>query len=109
MIEQEIFRYKEVIDNAIVIFLENDKCWKNYIKRENKKLIPTSYNTLTKKEYQQMVQSFTQNYKKLYKHSTKVQIKNDEKSWKRVYDEIKWQIESKRKIGEEYQDHLYDE
>ena len=56
-----------------------------------------------------MVQSFANNYKKLYKCPTKIQIKNDQKSWKRVYDEIKRQIESKRKIGENYQEHPYED
>jgi len=36
-IEEEVFKYKEILDNAIVIFLENDKCWENYIGRENNK------------------------------------------------------------------------
>src|SRR5436190_19205184 len=36
-IEEEIFKYKEIMDNAIVIFLENDECWKNYEKREYSK------------------------------------------------------------------------
>lgn len=36
--EKEIFEYKDItIDNAIVIFLENDNSWKNYIERETKK------------------------------------------------------------------------
>ncbi|EXX64609.1 hypothetical protein GLOIN_2v1791704 [Rhizophagus irregularis DAOM 181602=DAOM 197198] len=46
--EQEIFKYKDIIDNATVIFLENDVCWKNYIERETKKSNgghKASYNT----------------------------------------------------------------
>jgi uridine kinase len=35
--EKEIFKYKEIIDNAIVIFLENKNCWNNYINRETRK------------------------------------------------------------------------
>jgi hypothetical protein len=37
LLEKEIFKYKDIIDNAIVIFLENDECWENYINRENHK------------------------------------------------------------------------
>src|SRR5581483_11714954 len=58
ILEREIFKYKEILDNTIVIFLENDKCWKNYIKREIKKEYVSSYLTLKKKEYQQMVELF---------------------------------------------------
>ncbi|GBB86909.1 hypothetical protein RclHR1_13360006 [Rhizophagus clarus] len=35
--KEEIFRYKDIIDNVIVIFLENKSCWENYYKRETKK------------------------------------------------------------------------
>ena len=69
LIEREIFKHKELLDNAIVIFLENDKCWKNYIKRETKKEHTSSYQTLNKKEYKQMVKSFAENYQKLYKEN----------------------------------------
>jgi thymidylate kinase len=62
--EEEIFKYKNIIDNAIVIFLENKKCWKNYIGRESKKSSKdgkSSYNTLKEEEYMDMVKMFREN------------------------------------------------
>src|SRR5215469_7645507 len=64
LMEHEIFNYKEIIDNAIVIFLENDECWNNYYNREIKKGNEghrTLYNTLSQKEYLSMVKSFKEN------------------------------------------------
>ena len=91
--DQEIFKYKDIIDNAVKMFLENDKCWENYYKRETKKDDgghKSSYNTLNKEEYMDMVKMFKkyQNIyedKKLYKA---VKIQNDDKSWRNVYKEI---------------------
>lgn len=91
--EQEIFKYKDIIDNAIVIFLENDKCWENYIGREMKKGNDghkASYETLKENEYMEMVRSFKEN-QKIYESKKKykeVKIYNDDKSWKIVYNEI---------------------
>ena len=34
--EKEIFKYKTIIENAIVIFLKNENCWNNYYNRESK-------------------------------------------------------------------------
>ncbi|RIA93532.1 hypothetical protein C1645_735475 [Glomus cerebriforme] len=59
--EKEIFKYKEIIDNAIVIFLENKECWNNYIGRETKKSSgehKASYETLNEKEYMDMIKMF---------------------------------------------------
>ncbi|RIA79866.1 hypothetical protein C1645_839741 [Glomus cerebriforme] len=59
--EKEIFKYKDIIDNAIVIFLENKECWNNYIGRETKKSNEghkASYETLNKEEYRNMVEMF---------------------------------------------------
>ncbi|GBB92558.1 hypothetical protein RclHR1_20220004 [Rhizophagus clarus] len=59
--DEEIFKYKEIIDNTIVIFLENKRCWKNYIEREIKKGNEghkTSYETLDEKSYKEMVEKF---------------------------------------------------
>ena len=94
LLEKEIFRYKDIIDNAIVIFLENDECWENYRNREeNKKKqgYQTSYGMLNEESYRDMVNSFkrcqdiyndTEKYKK-------IQIKNDNESWEKVYDAIR--------------------
>ena len=76
------------MDNAIVIFLENDGCWKNYERRENSKKNKghkTSYPMLTKDQYREMVTAFKNNYKKMYKKVEEVKIYNDTESWKRVY------------------------
>ncbi|RIA83377.1 hypothetical protein C1645_833913, partial [Glomus cerebriforme] len=59
--EKEIFKYKDIIDNTIVIFLENKECWNNYIGRETKKSNEkhkVSYETLNEKEYRDMVKMF---------------------------------------------------
>ncbi|GBB98573.1 hypothetical protein RclHR1_32680001 [Rhizophagus clarus] len=59
--KEEIFKYKDIIDNAIVVFLENNRCWENYIGRENKKGDEghkTSYKTLDKESYREMVEKF---------------------------------------------------
>jgi len=91
--EQEIFKYKDIIDNAIVIFLENDACWNNYIGRELKKSDgghKSSYDTLKKHEYMEMVKMFKQ-HQMIYEDKKKykaVKIQNDDKSWKIVYNEI---------------------
>jgi len=64
LIEREIFNYKEIIDNAIVIFLENDESWNNYYNRENRKENKghvTSYQILNEKEYLSMAKSFKEN------------------------------------------------
>ena len=88
--EKEIFRYKDIIDNAVVIFLENDECWKNYIGRETKKNgkgHKSSYNTLNEEEYMDMVRMFKEN-QDVYENREKyrnIKIKNDNKSWKKVY------------------------
>jgi len=98
-IEEEIFRYKEIMDNAIVIFLENDECWKNYEKREYSKKDQghrTSYPILTEDQYMEMVTAFKNNYKKMYKKVEEVKIYNDTESWKRVYKIIEKQIREKQ-------------
>ncbi|CAB4434110.1 unnamed protein product [Rhizophagus irregularis] len=92
--EKEIFRYKDIIDNAVVIFLENDECWKNYIGRETKKSgkgHKSSYNTLSEEEYMDMVRMFKEN-QNVYEDEGKyrnIKIKNDDKSWKKVYKQVK--------------------
>ena len=88
--EQEIVKYKDIIDNAIIIFLENEMCWKNYIGRELKKEYKSSYESLKENEYMEMVESIKENQiiyeeKKKYKA---LKIQNDNKSWKVVYNEI---------------------
>jgi len=91
--EKEIFRYENIIENAIVIFLENKRCWENYIKRETKKSgegHKASYDTLNKEEYMDMVKMFKE-YQDVYEKNKKykrVEIKNDNESWKKVYEEI---------------------
>jgi hypothetical protein len=91
--EKEIFKMKDTIDKAIVIFLENDKCWSNYIGRENRKENEghkSSYGTLNKESYMDMVKMFKDN-QNLYKDTKKysqVKIKNDKESWKRVFNKI---------------------
>ncbi|GBC54389.2 enzymatic polyprotein, putative [Rhizophagus irregularis DAOM 181602=DAOM 197198] len=80
--EKEIFRYKDLIDKAIVIFLENNNCWENYIGRETKKGNgghKSSYDTLKKEEYMDMVRMFKE-HQNLYTNTKKysaVKIKND--------------------------------
>ncbi|RIA84054.1 hypothetical protein C1645_880163 [Glomus cerebriforme] len=52
---------KDIIDNAIVIFLENKECWNNYIGRKTKKSNEghkASYETLNEEEYGNMVKMF---------------------------------------------------
>jgi hypothetical protein len=91
--EQELFKYKDIIDNAIVIFLENDACWKNYIGRELKRSDgghKSSYDTLKEDEYMEMVKMFKE-HQTIYEDKKKykaVKIQNDSKSWKIVYNEI---------------------
>jgi thymidylate kinase len=90
LIEKEIFKYKEIIDNATVIFLENERCWDNYHGRETKKFgegHKTSYELLNKERYMEMVEAFKK-YQNVYKDTGKyfqVKIKNDDKSWETVY------------------------
>lgn len=45
--EEEIFKYKALIDNAIIIFLKKDRetCWKNYINGETRR-DKQSYDTM---------------------------------------------------------------
>ena len=91
--EEEIFKYKDIIENAIVIFLENKSCWDNYYKRETKKDDgghKSSYTTLRKGEYLDMVKMF-KDHQNIYENKKKykgVEIKNDENSWKKVYNQI---------------------
>ncbi|GET59962.1 enzymatic polyprotein, putative [Rhizophagus irregularis DAOM 181602=DAOM 197198] len=93
--EKEIFRLKETIDKSIVIFLEKDGdvCWKNYIGRETKKTEKSSYPTLKKDEYLDMVRMFEENqgvYKDTKRYS-RVKVKNDNSSWRKVFKEVeKW-------------------
>ncbi|GET52539.1 hypothetical protein GLOIN_2v1791704 [Rhizophagus irregularis DAOM 181602=DAOM 197198] len=93
--EKEIFRLKETIDKSIVIFLEKDSdvCWKNYIGRETKKTEKSSYPTLKKDEYLDMVRMFEENqgvYKDTKRYS-RVKVKNDNSSWRKVFKEVeKW-------------------
>ncbi|PKY42726.1 hypothetical protein RhiirA4_456580 [Rhizophagus irregularis] len=80
--KKEIFRLKETIDKSIVIFLEKDGnvCWENYIGRETKKTEKSSYETLKKNEYLDMVKMFKENqdvYKDTKRYS-RIRIKNDE-------------------------------
>ncbi|GBB94528.1 hypothetical protein RclHR1_23720002 [Rhizophagus clarus] len=79
--EEEIFRYKNIIDNAIVIFLENKSCWENYYKRETKKGDgghKLSYETLKKGEYLGMmnINEYNEVYKNINKYP-KYQIINE--------------------------------
>jgi len=90
--EKEIFRLKEVIDESIVIFLEKDGnvCWKNYIGRESKKTEKSSYETLNKDEYLDMVKMFEDNqdvYKDTKRYS-RIRVGNDTISWKKVFKEV---------------------
>jgi thymidylate kinase len=92
--EKEIFKYKDIIDNAIVIFLENKECWNNYIGRETKKNNKghkSSYKTLKEDEYMDMVKMFKkhQNIYEDTKRYKTARIKNDDRSWKKVYKRIK--------------------
>ncbi|GBC40100.1 1-phosphatidylinositol 4,5-bisphosphate phosphodiesterase-like [Rhizophagus irregularis DAOM 181602=DAOM 197198] len=95
--EKEIFRLKETIDKSIVIFLEKDGdvCWKNYIGRETKKTEKSSYPTLRKNEYLDMVKMFEENqsvYKDTKRYS-RVKVKNDDNSWRKVFKEVeKWRM-----------------
>src|SRR5215469_17257865 len=81
LMEQEIFKYKEVIDNALVIFLENKECWNNYYNRETKKGNDghkASYQTLSENEYLSMVKSFKEN-QNIYDNTKKyknIEIRN---------------------------------
>jgi thymidylate kinase len=90
LMEKEIFKYKEIIDNAIVIFLENEECWNNYYNREIKKNNESSYKMLNEKEYRSMVKSFAENqdvYEDTRKYK-KIEIRNDDESWEKVYKAI---------------------
>ena len=91
--EKEIFKYKDIIDNVIVVFLENNNCWSNYINRETKKNDGghrSSYNILNEKEYRDMVRMFKE-HQNVYENKEKyknIKIKNDNKSWKNVYKQV---------------------
>ncbi|GBC41210.2 enzymatic polyprotein, putative [Rhizophagus irregularis DAOM 181602=DAOM 197198] len=90
--EKEIFRLKETIDKSIVIFLEKDGdvCWENYIGRETKKMEKSSYPTLKKNEYLDIVKMFKENqdvYKDTKRYS-QIEVRNDNSSWRKVYKEI---------------------
>jgi hypothetical protein len=90
--EKEIFRLKETIDKSIVIFLEKDNnvCWENYIGRETEKAEKSSYPTLKKNEYLDMVKMFKENqdvYKDTKRYS-RIEVRNDDSSWRKVYKEI---------------------
>ncbi|GET62384.1 retroviral-like aspartic protease 1 [Rhizophagus irregularis DAOM 181602=DAOM 197198] len=90
--EKEIFRLKGTIDESIVIFLEKDGdvCWENYIGRETKKMEKSSYPTLKKNEYLDMVKMFKENqdvYKDTKRYS-QIEVRNDDSSWRKVYKEI---------------------
>jgi thymidylate kinase len=91
--EKEIFKYKDIIDNAIVIFLENDNCWNNYINRETKKNNgghKSSYNTLNEEEYMDMVRMFKE-HQNVYENNGKyknIKIRNDNTSWRNVYKQV---------------------
>ncbi|GBB87242.1 hypothetical protein RclHR1_01370001 [Rhizophagus clarus] len=72
--EEKIFKYKNIVDNAIIIFLENNRCWENYIGRENKKRNEehkTSYETLDEESYREMMEKFQIN-QHLYEDVEKV-------------------------------------
>jgi hypothetical protein len=92
--EKEIFKYKEIIVNAIVIFLENKNCWNNYINRETRKNNEehkSSWKTLSEERYMDMVNMFRE-HQTVYNNTEKykkMEIKNDNKSWKKVYQELK--------------------
>ncbi|GET04491.1 putative integrase core domain protein [Rhizophagus clarus] len=87
--EEEIFKYKDIIDNAIVVFLENNRCWENYIGRESKKGDEghkTSYETLNEESYREMVEKFQVNqhlYEDVEKYK-KVEIENDKEKEKYI-------------------------
>src|SRR5438874_10718304 len=69
LIEKEIFRYKEIVDNASVIFFENKDCWGNYHRRETKKLgegHKTSYELLDEERYMEMGKAFKE-HQNIYK------------------------------------------
>ncbi|PKY62441.1 hypothetical protein RhiirA4_432532 [Rhizophagus irregularis] len=93
--EKEIFRLKGTIDKSIVKFLEKDGnvCWENYIGRETKKTEKSSYETLKKDEYLDMVKMFKDNqdvYKDTKRYS-RIEVKNDNSSWRKVFKEVeKW-------------------
>jgi len=44
-----------------------------------------------------MVDAFGSNYEKMYEKVEKVEIYNDQQSWKNVYEKVKQQIEEKQK------------
>src|SRR6185295_4177817 len=96
--EKEIFKYKDIIDNAVVIFLENKECWNNYIGRETKKSKgghKSSYDTLNEEEYMDMVKMFKE-HQEIYENKGKyrnIEIKNDNRSWKNVYKQVKTVLE----------------
>ncbi|GES77336.1 putative integrase core domain protein [Rhizophagus clarus] len=87
--EEKIFKYKNIVDNAIIIFLENNRCWENYIGRENKKRNEehkTSYETLDEESYREMMEKFQINqhlYEDVEKYK-KVKIENDKKKEKYI-------------------------
>lgn len=57
--EQEIFKYKDIIYNVILIFPENDARWKNYIGRELDGGHKSSYDdTLKENKYIEVVKHF---------------------------------------------------
>ncbi|CAB4439642.1 unnamed protein product [Rhizophagus irregularis] len=111
--EGEIFKYKNLIDNAIVIFLENDKCWENYIGRETGKSSTghqASYATLNKEEYMDMVKMFKQ-HQNVYENKNKyksIKIQNDDKNLKyENINEVLYRVKNGKKL-KVIKDHEYE-
>ena len=92
LLDREIFKYKEIIDCATVIFLENENSWNNYYERESK--VDTnklSYPIMSKEDYKSMEKSFKE-FQSIYRDTKKyrnIKIRNDSISWEKVYKAIK--------------------
>ncbi|GBC49115.1 putative integrase core domain protein [Rhizophagus irregularis DAOM 181602=DAOM 197198] len=92
LLEKEVFRNKRIIDESIVIFLENEKCWENYKGREYSKKDQghkTSYPLLDEERYMEMVKSFKE-CQDIYEGEkyANIKISNNDTDWERVYNKI---------------------
>jgi hypothetical protein len=74
--------------------LKNKNCWNNYINRETRKNNEghkSSWETLSEERYIDMVNMFRK-HQTVYNNTEKykkMEIKNDNKSWKKVYQKLK--------------------
>jgi thymidylate kinase len=82
----EVFKLKHVIDNATVILLKNKEAWNNYSAREAILDGKTNFPTMAKHTYEEMEANFEKCATEVYNSYNTLEIKNDDKSWKNIYN-----------------------